>query len=252
MHSIQTLPGTNILDMRLAYDLLSQTVKYGPQHQALRRVWITADGHQAWALSSNESHEPACQLETEPTDLQAFSPTFLDRACQLIGLLINTSPDRGQDEVFVAAEIEHVEMTLSNLHDSVSFESYASFELLGGHGRESATAVGQVFTFDQHQRLVAVVRGVRMRRVKQRIVELLFRQASGTLASTTHAPSKPEGALATPALTPKVEGSSNDQMRETISAAFQTTLGLDHIPVDRNVRRYYIVTLYHALTDISS
>jgi acyl transferase domain-containing protein len=252
MRSIQTLPGTNIFDTRLAYDLFGQTVTYGPHCQGLRRVWITADGHQAWALSSNESHEAAHRLELEPTTLRAFSSTLIDRACQLIGFLINTSPDRGRDEIFVSTEIEHVEMTLSNLHDSVSFESYASFEL---SGREDATAVGQVFTFDQQQRLVAVFRGVRMRRMKQHIVEHLVRQASGVPASTKHASSKPapgrepEETLVTPVLTPKSdEGSSNDQMRGTISAVFRTTLGIDHIPVDRKVRIYYVVALYHALT----
>jgi hypothetical protein len=174
-----------------------------------------------------------------------------------MGLLVHTSPDRGRDEIFVAAEVEHVEMALSNLHDSVSFESCASFELSGVHDRESATAVGQVFTFDQQQRLVAVSRGVRMRRVKQRIVEHLVRRASDAPASTKHASSKlsreHEETLATPVLTPKGDdGSSNDQIRGTISAVFQTTLRIDHIPVDRKVRRYYVVALYHALTCISS
>ncbi|KIM77611.1 hypothetical protein PILCRDRAFT_11865 [Piloderma croceum F 1598] len=126
----------------------------------------------------------------------------------------------------MSTEIEHVEMTLSNLHDSVSFESYASFELSGIHGRESATAVGQVFTFDQQQRLVAVFRGVRMCQMKQCVVEHLVHQASGV----------PEEMLATPMLTLKGdEGSCNDQMRRTISAVFRTTLGIDHIPVDRKL-----------------
>ncbi|KIM72755.1 hypothetical protein PILCRDRAFT_15818 [Piloderma croceum F 1598] len=242
MRSIQTLPGMNILDTRLAYDLFGQTFTYGPHCQSLRRVWITADGHEACVLSSNESHEAAHRLELEPTNMRAFSSTLIDRACQLIGLLIHTSPDRGRDEIFVSTEIEHVEMTLSNLHDSVSFRSYASFELSGVHGRESTTAVGQVFTFDQQQGLVAVFRGVRMRRMKQCVVEHLVRQASGMPASTKHASSKPapgrepEETLATPVLMPKGdEGSSNDQMRGTISAVFRTTLGIDHIPMDRKL-----------------
>jgi hypothetical protein len=186
--------------------------------------------------------------------LQTFSPILIDRACQIIGLLINLSPDRGRDEIFVACEIDQVEMAFSNVHNSVSFQSYASFELCKGNGNESATAVGQVFTFDQDMRLVAVFRGIRMRRMKKRTVEVLVRRASGEPASKIPArldpvepvPSKlpprhdPVGTLPSPLLTPEgtVEDPGNDQSRRSVSAVFQTTLGMEHIPTDSKVSRY--------------
>ena len=231
MRSIQTLPSTNILDTRLAYDLFSRTVSYGPYCQGLRRVWIAADGHHAWALSSNEPGEAKHRLQLEPPILQKFSPILIDRACQLIGLLVNTSPDREQDEIFVASGVDRVEMVLSNVRDSASFQSYASFELSRGNGSESTTAIGQVCTFDEEHRLVAVFGGVRMRRMKQRIVEHLVRRVSAE-----HVPS--ELSSAAPLSTPKSECDepSNDQLRRSISSVFQTTLGIDPISVDRKVR----------------
>jgi hypothetical protein len=240
MRSIQTLPDTSILDTRLAYGLFSQTVSYGPHCQGLRRIWVTADGHQAWAHSSNESHEAEHRLQIEPASLQSFSPILIDRACQLIGLLVNTSPDRRQGEIFVANEIDQVEMALSNVHDSIFFESYASFELVGG--TEYATAVGQVFTFDQHQRLVAVFRGFRMRRMKQRTLEHLVQRSSADPVSPKFsAVCNPMETLPSP-LNPKGEDDESlaDQFRKKISAIFQTTLGIDHTPTDSKVRRHLL------------
>ena len=97
-------------------------------------------------------------------------------------------------------------MVLSNVCDSASFQSYASFELSGGNGAESSTAIGQVCKFDEDHQLVAVFGGVRMRRMKQRIVEHLVRRVSAE-----HVPSELSSAV--PLLTPKSEfnKSSNDQ-----------------------------------------
>jgi hypothetical protein len=180
---------------------------------------------------------------------------LIDRACQLIGLLVNTSPDRRQDEIFVASGIDQVEMVLSNIQDSVSFESYASFELTGGNGTDGATAVGQVFTFDQDQHLVAAFRSVRMRRMKQRIVEHIVRRESSEPASIQLPEHRdPVKTLTEPLLTPKkqVDESLNDQLCRSISSVFQTTLGIDHIPVDRKVRFCKVLAVNYALTYVLS
>jgi acyl transferase domain-containing protein len=252
MRSIRTQPSTSILDTRLAYNLFGQTVSYGPHCQGLRRVWIAEDGHHAWALSSNEPHESEHRIKLEPAGLQPFSPVLIDRACQLIGLLVNTSPDRRQDEIFVASGIDQVEMVLSNIRDSVAFESYASFELTGGNGTDGATAVGQVFTFDQDQRLVAVFRSVRMRRMKQRIVEHIVRREAAEPVSIEHR--DPVKTMAKPLLTPKkqVDQSGNDELCRNISSVFQTTLGIDHIPADRKVGFCKFFAVNNTLTYILS
>lgn len=245
MRSIQTLSGTCILNARLAYDLFSQTVSYGPHCQGLRRVWVAEDGHQAWAVSSNEAQEAAHRLQLEPPSLQRFSPILIDRACQLIGLLVNTSPDRAQGKIFVASEIDQVEMVFSNIRNSASFETYASFELVGDSGTDGVTALGQVFTFDEDRQLVATFRGVRMRQMKQHIMEHLIHQAA-----VESGPSKlpancgPATTLPTPLSTPKgeFEDSLNDEMRKSISTLFQTTLGVDYIPADKKVSIYRLGT----------
>jgi len=178
--------------------------------------------------------EAAHRHGLEPASLRKYSPILIDRACQLVGLLINTSPARAQGEIFVAGEIDQVEIALSNLHDSVSFESYASFKL-----GDNATAVGQVFTFDQEQRLVAAFRGVRMRRMKQRMVEHLVRRTSGEIGiSMPIVAPDPVQILSPPLSTHKqqVDESLNDQLRKSVSAIVRTTLGMDRIPADRKVR----------------
>jgi hypothetical protein len=260
MRSIQTLPGTSILNKRLTYDLFDQSIMYGPHCQGLRRVWVTEDGYQAWAQSSNDPQETQQRLEEEPTVLQTFSPILIDRACQIIGLLVNISPARGRDEIFVACEVDQVEMAFSNVHDSVSFESYASFEL----SNEGAMAVGQVFTFDQDMRLVAVFRGIRLRRMKKRILEHLVRRASGApkvpapldrvepVSSKLPPPRDPANTLPSPLLTPDgtVEDSRNDQLRRTVAAMFHTTLGVEHIAMDKKVGRCRSLLYMYALTHL--
>ena len=101
---------------------------------------------------------------------------LLDRACRLVGLLINTSRTGRRDEIFVASGIEHVEVVLAQLaagdEGREELESYASFVQRG------ADTVGQVtFTFDRDQRLLEVSRGVRMWRVELRTAEHLVRAA---------------------------------------------------------------------------
>jgi hypothetical protein len=154
---------------------------------------------------------------------------------------LNTSPDRAQGSIFVASEIDQVEMVLSSIRNSVSFESYASFGLAENNGTEGATAVGQVFTFDQDQRLVATFRGVRMRQMKQRIVEDLVRQAAvEPVSPKPFAGCDPARTLFTPLSAPKgeVEDPMNDKLRRSISTLFQTTLGVDYIPTDKKVSLY--------------
>ncbi|KAF8888769.1 hypothetical protein BD779DRAFT_1522452 [Infundibulicybe gibba] len=75
LKSLKGFPGTNVLDTRLAYDLFSQTVRYGAHCQGLQRVWITEDGYQAWALSSNRPEEGLARLEFEPP-VYDTSPPF--------------------------------------------------------------------------------------------------------------------------------------------------------------------------------
>jgi len=76
------------------------------------------------------------------------SPVLIDRVCQLVGLLINTSRACWRDEIFFASGFEHVEVVLARLSSGGGggeLESYASFVQRG------ADAVG-VFTFDGEQR----------------------------------------------------------------------------------------------------
>jgi hypothetical protein len=189
---------------------------------------------------------PFSRSQLEPTSLQKFSPVLIDRACQLIGLLVNTSPDRGRGEIFVASGIDQVEMAISNLHDSLTFESYASFELFRSNGAGNATAVGQVFTFDEDQRLVAVFRGIRMRQMKQCVVEHLVRRTSVKSTSPELLTARDPAVTLLSAPAGEVGKPLNDQLRRNVSALFQATLGMNFIPEDRKVRCYRYLLILRA------
>lgn len=234
--SIKTLPDTCILDKRLAYDLFGQTVSYGEHCQGMQRVWVTADGQQGWAVSSNEPQGEDDHFD--PLVFKDFSPVLIDRACQVIGLLVNTSPARARDEIFVASEIDQMEMAYSKVRDSKHLESYASFEIFTGNGSESATAVGQVFTFDEHQQLVAAFRGIRMRRMKQHTLDILIRRTLPKSSAPTVAPVevsvKPSSSpSAGSKVMPQIDTRSTQ--RDSIIAVFKKTLGIDELSEDRNV-----------------
>ena len=232
---IKTLPDTCILDKRLAYDLFGQTVSYGEHCQSMQRVWITEDGQQGWAVSSNVPQEDD---HFDPPVFKDFSPVLIERAYQVIGLLVNTSPARARDEIFVANEIDQMEMAYSRVRGSKHLESYASFEIFTGNGSENATAVGQVFTFDDNQRLVAAFRGIRMRRMKEHTFDILVRRTLPKSSVVTVAPSEvPTKPSSSPSPTPKVMPQIATQFtqRDSIVAVFKRTLGIDDLSEDRNV-----------------
>ena len=233
--SIKTMPDTCILDKRLAYDLFGQTVTYGEHCQGMQRVWVTADGQQGWAISSNPPQEEDDHFD--PPVFKDFSPVLIDRACQVIGLLVNTSPARARDEIFVASEIDQMEMAFSKVRDSKHLESYASFEIFTGNGSENATAVGQVFTFDEHQQLVAAFRGIRMRRMKQHTLDILIRRTLPKSSAVTVAPSEVSAKpSSSPSSSPKMaQIDTRRTQRDSVMAVFKKTLGIDELSEDRNV-----------------
>ncbi|KAF8584141.1 hypothetical protein K439DRAFT_1169276, partial [Ramaria rubella] len=252
LQSIKDHPETNVLGGRLAYDLWSQTVQYGPQGNGLRRVWFSGDGYRACALFSNNPDKAAQRRVLEPSGLQNFSPILVDQAYQLLSLLVNTSSARERDQIFVLREVDQVEIAVSKVRDSVSLESYASFEFADGRGEE-AKAVGQVFTFDQDQRLVAAFRGVSMCSMKQDIAT----PPTATAIDTTGIPKPISGpASPSPPLTPvsnpiaysdsappsaslslrQVRGKSvDDQVRKCVSEIVGIALGIDNVPTDRKL-----------------
>ena len=63
----------------------------------------------------------------EPACVRGASPMLIYRACQLVGLLINTWRARRCDEIFVASGIEHVEVALTRPSSGEGeLESYAA------------------------------------------------------------------------------------------------------------------------------
>ncbi|KAF8575134.1 hypothetical protein K439DRAFT_1398560, partial [Ramaria rubella] len=250
LQSIKDHPETNVLGGRLAYDLWSQTVQYGPQCNGLRRVWFSGDGYRACALFSNNPDEAAQRRVLEPSGLQHLSPILVDQAYQLLNLLVNTSPARERDQIFVLREIDQVEIAVSKVRDSVSLSSYASFEFADGHG-DAKKVVGQVFTFDQDQRLVAAFRGVSMRSMKQHVATPPTVTAIDTIGipkprAEAVSPSEPpltpvsntiansDSASSSAPLSPTQVGEepSNDQLRKRVSDIVRTALSTDKIPTD--------------------
>ena len=114
-------------------------------------------------------------MELEPTCLRGVSPVLIARACQLTGLLINTSGARRPDEIIAASGIKHVEVAPAWLSGGGEgeLESFASF------GQRGVDAVEKVFTFDREERLVTAFRGVRMRRMKLKMLAHLVQAPWG-------------------------------------------------------------------------
>ncbi|KAF8574361.1 ketoacyl-synt-domain-containing protein [Ramaria rubella] len=250
LQSIKDHPGTNVLDGRLAHDLWSQTVHYGPQCKGLRRVWVSEDGYQACALFSNNPDEAAQRRALEPSGLQHFSPILVDQAYQLLSLLVNTSPARERKQIFVPREIDQVEIAVSKVRDSISLESYASFEFSDGHGG-AKVVVGQVFTFDQDQRLVAAFRGVSMYSMQIATSPTMAavdttgipnpRAGPGSLSPPLTPVSNPTAysdlapSSTSLSLTQVGEESTDDQLRKRVSDIVGNALGTDKVLTDRKL-----------------
>ena len=89
---------------------------------------------EAWAwLSPTAPAEAAVELE--PTCLCRVSPVLIDRACQLMGLLINTSGMWRPDEIIATSGIKHVEVAPA-WHSSGGEGELEIFASFGQHGME--------------------------------------------------------------------------------------------------------------------
>ena len=102
--------------------------------------------------------------------------------------------------------------------------------------RRGADAVGQVFTFDREQHIVAAFRSVRMPRMKQRTLVHLVRRADAGHG------------LPSPLLTPMMDGDAvrdgdaqdgnarDTGLRQPVRAVVQGTRGVNNIPAEKKVR----------------
>ncbi|RAL00107.1 ketoacyl-synt-domain-containing protein [Aspergillus ibericus CBS 121593] len=168
------------LKRRLAYQLFSALVQYGPNYQGMQEVVLDSDQHEATARVSFQIDE----------DGFVFNPCWVDSLGHIAGFIMNASDATpSKEQVFINHGWERMRCATRFSKDK-QYQVYNRMQLETG-----TTYVGDTYIFEGDT-VVAVYQGIRFQGVPRRLLDRLLpaKSPSGTPGREAVQPTKPHTA----------------------------------------------------------